>query len=277
MSKRALWLAVGALSVGFVVVSCSSSSDSGSNPDASGGESAGGEGNGARAGSVSKAGSKSSGGTDSPAQGGDSQSTAGTPATDGGASTAGTANGGQPGGGGEVAVGGAPVGGADSGEGGSGGDVTTDVACDSSADCDKGQYCLKPGCAESDSKGLCATPAATGPVCGCNGVTYYTGALAVAAAEDVAGRGICGPATATAKTCAGKLKCAEGETCGDISPRGSCIVKTTPICWQMPQACGKELQTYSECGSDKCETMCQAVKSGAHAIGNANCGLVIKP
>jgi len=269
-SKRALWLAFGACCVGFVVMSCSSSdsNDGGSTPLDKGGESAGGDA-GDKGGSGTSSAGKSAGGSDAQGGNGD-EPTAG---------TASTTEGGMPGAGGnsDLGFGGDVSGlGGDTGTPGVGGDgaggqpAVTETECSKAADCADGQICLKSqGC---DLPGVCAAPTKTGAVCGCDGVSYYTGALASAAGVDVAGSGQC---TKGAVACSAKVPCKGGLTCGALSgARTSCLSKVASVCWALPQTCPTERNSYHNCSTDKCSGMCEAIKSGQHAVlGTAACTL----
>lgn len=262
MSKRVLWLAISACCLSFVAVSCGDDDDSSPSTPQGGSENAAGTGSVDEAGhgGSSTAGTKSTG-ADGGVPGGN-EGGAPTSAGAGGSSTPG--GGGEPtSGGGEPAV----------GEGGAGGaPIVSDVVCSSLTQCKKGQYCLKADCAAET--GVCATPSGTGPVCACNGVTYYDSALAIMAGVDVAKTGIC--SGAGAKACGPKAACTKGETCGTVNAgrASSCAAATPSVCWKLPAKCPTEKASYNLCTSDKCVGLCAAVQSGEEAIGGAlACGI----
>ena len=285
MSKRALWLAVGALSLGFVVVSCTGS-DGSTNFDATGGDGAGGD-DASVAGTSSKAGTQSTGGSNTQAgagqgeDGGNSTSSGGQGSGDAGSSSSNAGapgggtdpNGGQPGAGGDATSGGAPTGnaGAPSGDAGAGGAGSDRMPCESAKQCDPGQVCVKASC-DGQKAGVCSDAPAT-PVCGCDGVTYFDGTLALAAEQDVRAKGACQGDTAMACD----TDCKEGLTCGIVELRnGDCQTKVGGVCWQLPKECpALPLSFYNVCGTDTCLGLCDAVKNGAHAVpGGLVCAII---
>lgn len=266
-SKRALWLAFGACCVGFVVMSCSSSdSNEGGSPQDKGGENAGGDA-GDKGGSSNSTSGKSGGGSDAQGGNGDEPTAGKTSTTDGGTPGAGGNGNVDPGVGGDASglggdgAGGAPIGVGGDGAGGDSG--LTTVECTANTDCEKGQYCRKPAC--GDTTGICAAPS-TGPVCGCNGITYYSGAMAAAAGISVSGNGQC---TDGAVTCGLKKLCAKGQTCAGFAARGTCATAVTSVCWELPAICPKERASYENCESNTCGGLCSGLKASGHVATNA--------
>lgn len=255
MSRRALWLACGALSVGVVIISCTSS-DGSAEPDEIGGSNAGGE-------------SSTAGGTNT--KGGGMPSEAGAPSLGGSEAQGGDMGlGGDMTGGGDGNVAGMP-GGGNVGEGGAGGAPIKGEPCESFKDCQDGEYCRKAECGGTQV-GVCVMATrANAPVCGCDGITYYTGSLATGAGVDVRAAGVCGANVAL--PCQ-EDKCSEGLTCGRVQLRGgTCDTKVAGVCWQLPEACPKELQAYAVCEKDGCVTLCNAVLSGEQAVpAGLKCG-----
>jgi hypothetical protein len=283
MSRRALWLACGALSVGFVVVSCTSA-DGSAEFDETGGTSAGGEPS-TTGGTKGKGGTAGSGGNHAPGgneAGGGVSGEAGTSNIGGDASS-----GGEMGLGGDVSVGGdtnvagmpgeggtsAGEGGMSSGEGGTGGAPLEGEPCESVKQCQEGEYCRKAKCGDS-KLGVCVMAHAPEPVCGCDGITYYSGALATAHEVDVRAAGVC--ATTVAVGC-DEQECSKGQTCGRVQLRaGLCESKIAGVCWQLPEACPKEPEGYNVCGKDGCVTLCSAVLAGDHAVpGGLKCSIAL--
>jgi len=250
MSRRAVWLAFGALSLGVVVVSCTGS-DGDADFDATGGQGAGGD-------SSSTAGSKTTGGSNADAGAGQGQAGEGAPI---GGQTSGNA--GSPGGGSDP-VGGMPGGGGDATSGGAGGAGDSRAPCASYENCEAGEFCMKQGC-DDQKAGVCVASSSASPVCGCDGVTYYDGALASGAGVDVRDRGVCTGDTAVA--CDGE--CEEGLTCGQVRLRGSdCVSKIPGVCWQLPKECPvDELASFNVCESEKCLSLCEAVQNATPAVG----------
>jgi hypothetical protein len=276
--SRALWLAFGALSLGFVAASCTGSDGTADFDGIGGDEGAGGDSSNP-AGTSSTAGKNGTGGSNTEAGAGSSEGGSGI-ATGGVGSHAGA-----PGGGGDATSGGVPGGGGDAtsggalGEGGGrpGGDAggpgdIPDVPCTNIKNCAEGQVCFREGCKVDE--GVCRDAEAATPVCGCDGITYYDASLAAAASVDVGARGICSGDGAV--TCEGK--CEEGYTCGIVGSRGAtCLGKLGGVCWSVPKECPLDDATvYNVCGTEKCLNLCEAVVEGAQAVPSAlTCGGII--
>jgi hypothetical protein len=288
--SRALWLAFGALSLGFVAASCTGS-DGSADFDNTAGEGAGGDST-STAGTSSTSGKNGTGGSNADAG-------AGVGASEGGHATGGvgSSGAGAPGGGGDATAGGVPGGGGDATSGGvpgGGGDATSGgalgegggrpggdgggpsdppgVPCKNVKNCADGQVCFKEGC--KLEQGVCADAEAGTPVCGCDGITYYDASLAASAGVDVGARGICSGDGAI--TCEGK--CEEGYTCGIVGSRGAtCLGKLGGVCWSLPKECPlDDAATYNVCGTEKCLSLCDAVTDGAQAVPSAQlCGGII--
>jgi hypothetical protein len=262
MSTRAVGLGlVAALSVAVLVVSCSNSEEGTTNGGA--GDGVGGEATGPSEG----------GGDSEPGSGGAGELPAGAGSDVGGASVGGMGtgpSGGATDGGASSSRGGAPAdqGGAtsDAGGSGAGGDAgVPPVACGTAADCGKSQYCLKPDCLTKAKDGVC-TPVTRGggPVCGCDGITYLTNALAATSAATVMSAGMC---SENAVDCS-EASCAKGLHCGRVSLRGSsCEVKTPAVCWALPDTCASATGAFDDCSSTSCLSLCSAVEQGVHAVG----------
>jgi hypothetical protein len=284
MSKRAVWLAGAALSLGFVVVSCTGS-DGTANFDATAGDGAGGD-DGSGAGSSSKAGTSNTGGTM-----GDAGSTGAAAASSlggrgsGDAGSGGTGEGGvmsNAGAGGDATLGGAPGGdagapgsgaGAPGNEAGAGGAGPEREPCESIKDCEEGELCVKPSCGKVAGEGVC-TKAGKSPVCGCDGITYFNGALAISESADVRNQGACKGESAT--TCEGECK-GDNTHCGIVELRGGdCEAKAGGVCWRLPAECpSDDVTLYNLCGSEKCLSLCEAVQEGIHAVpGGLDCAAV---
>ncbi len=189
----------------------------------------------------------------------------------GGTGNAGGASGSNGGGAGSI---GTP----DSGTAGAGGMGGTPDAgmsgCASNDACPDTSYCRKASC-ENDSRGVC-TPkpksckddAEETPVCGCNGVTYFSSCLAEWSGENVALHGICSDTVA--------LKCSNANPacvnfpnafCGELAttsagcPSGGPSVAPLGRCWVLPDKCPDYYNHFSSCsGGIKCAHTCEAVK-----------------
>ncbi len=274
--RRAVWFSVSAiLSVGFVVVSCSSSE--GESTRGGGGEAAGGEAQApSDGGGDSKSGSTGAGGGEAQAGEGPSghggQPSGGQASSDGGTGSGaegGTdASAGQPSG---IEGGAGGLGGAEPGGGAGGEPTSVEVACGSAADCGKNQYCLKPNCETKAKDGVCTAVVRGGsPLCGCSGVTFLNSATA--AGSVVRESGMC--SGASAMDCSTSA-CGKGLHCARITSGASCKAKVPALCWQLPEACPVERATYDDCNSTECLGLCEAVRAETTAVaGGAACTLV---
>lgn len=273
MSKRAFWLAGSALCLGFIATSCTGADGNVEFTDMAGTNAGGGgstttgattrggtPGNGSTPGN----GGRQAGGTNG--QAGDRSTNGGRYEMGGAPSSAGSGTeqlAGRAGTGNSAGEGGA----SSSGEGGSAGEPIAGKPCEDFTACKAGEYCQKPDCSE-DTFGVCVSPPrASDPVCGCDGVTYFSGALARAAEADVRGAGVCSPEVALA--CEEEW-CPEGLTCGRVElAGGDCDAEIVGVCWQLPKACPKEAAAeYNECGTENCATLCEAVANGEHAVAD---------
>lgn len=267
MSKRAAWLAFGALSVGLAISSCTGA-DGNANFENTGGDGSGGDA------STTGATSSDAGATTAGPSGGQPSGEAGSGTSPGEGGMSSGAGAGQPSAGGDATFGGMPGGdaGAPSGDAGAGGAGPGRAPCESGKSCEEGEVCVKAGC-DKQPEGTCMKAPAT-PVCGCDGLTYYDGALAVASGIDVRNQGTCTGEDAVA--CEGECK-GENVSCGMVELReGNCEAKVGGICWQLPAECPKlELAPYNLCGSEKCLPLCEAVREGVHAVpGGLLCAVV---
>jgi hypothetical protein len=196
-----------------------------------------------------------------------------------------TGSGGTTGAGGKGGSGGSSAGGAgstgmpDSGAAGAGGMAGTPDAgmsgCTSNDTCPDTSYCKKTSCA-SDVRGTC-TPkpkacmddAEETPVCGCDGVTYFSSCLAELSGENVSLHGICGDGVG--------LKCTNANPACVNLPNGFCgyLLASAagcptggglpPVgrCWVLPDNCPTYANRFNSCGSGsvKCGGTCEAVKA----------------
>jgi hypothetical protein len=281
MSKRAFWLAGSALCLGFIGTSCTGVDGNVEFTETAGANAAGGgstaTGTKTDGGTKGNAGTQGNGGNQADGTNGQ----AGARSSNGGQYEVGGAPPSSAGSGTEWLAGQAGTGGtageggtSSSGEGGSTGEPVAGEPCEDSTVCKAGEYCQKPGCSE-DVFGVCVVPGRPAdPVCGCDGVTYFSGALARAAEADVRGAGVCSPEVAV--NCEDEA-CPEGLTCGRVElAGGDCEAEVAGICWQLPKACPKEPAEYNECGTQKCASLCDAVTQGEHAAADGwTCAAVI--
>jgi hypothetical protein len=187
----------------------------------------------------------------------------------GGTANAGGAAGSNGGGAGTNAV---PDGGA-AGAGGT--NVVLDAGmsgCMSNDDCPDTSYCKKATC--QGERGTC-TPkpkacmndAVETPVCGCNGVTYFSSCLAEQSGENVALHGVCTDNVAVRCTIANPA-CVNfpNAFCGYLvmSAMGCPGLGSLPVigrCWVLPENCPQYDNHWNSCnGAIKCAQTCEAVK-----------------
>nr|AYM52521.1 hypothetical protein [Aetherobacter fasciculatus] len=166
-------------------------------------------------------------------------------------------------------------GGGGGGEGGSasGSTVTSgsgpSVACGAGDSCGAGFVCFKPGCDDKGSSGVCKPVAATAeaePVCGCDGVTYWSSRLAAASSQLIRAEAAC-TNLAMPKRCSGEGSAcnqAKGEVCAFPQLVCSNVAPDMGTCWAMPPTCDGASTTARRCegGNTGCENLCQMIKSG---------------
>ncbi|MGZ3447955.1 MAG: hypothetical protein ACXVEF_00060 [Polyangiales bacterium] len=143
-------------------------------------------------------------------------------------------------------------------------DATT--GCDTNSDCAVGTFCFKVGCTVKGTCGPLPSGISNyGPVCGCDGVTYWNSFHAATFSVGVHNDGPCtGP---DRKTCSAPGECPEftnSECVFSLGDKASCSV-AAPIgtCWRTPtgKICpvGKSGPPVSTCDGT-CKTECDAIK-----------------
>ncbi len=199
--------------------------------------------------------------------GGDS-GTGGQAGTGGGAGSGG--NGGTSGSGGTL---GGTSGEAGAGDTGAGGDPGH--GCASDADCaGDTEYCNKPSCGATDGQceprptSCTGAEAAFTPVCGCDGMTYYSPCVAAREGVNVTATGECPTDGA-----AGCTRLEGGASCKPsrsharcYRPRDNCQGQSSPttgVCWVLPDECPDEPADQRYCGGTagnaRCLGLCQAI------------------
>jgi hypothetical protein len=130
--------------------------------------------------------------------------------------------------------------------------------------CGPDQYCNVPACA---GPGTCApiTTALTdfAPKCGCNGATYWNGAVAVIAKEPIRLDGHCDATNAAACSLATNPCINLGARCNLAAPLGgSCNTPpTTGMCWVLPASCTGTLGAGVACMTSTCRTACDLIEA----------------
>ncbi len=155
----------------------------------------------------------------------------------------------------------------------------TGSPCARGSDCSVYDFCKFAKC--GDATGLCTKlPAITsvyGPVCACNGVTFWNQGHAFATSTAIAHEGICGVTE--------RLSCTgAGTACGGYTD-GKCVVQLneyaecsmTPKygnCWRMPagKLCGPDAGApVLSCTTTLCLSQCEAAKSLSVPFYPASC------
>jgi hypothetical protein len=141
------------------------------------------------------------------------------------------------------------------------------------APCLAGSYCASPTC----DVGTCQpkSPAVNdsyGPVCGCDGLTYWNAGYAVSAGTSVRGANPCTRVTLTTQTCElGGQACPAGTYCGVSAIVTMCSTTTAGICWVVPSPCPIQAGGAASCGNLACASVCAAMMSGSAYYNKAGC------
>ena len=144
--------------------------------------------------------------------------------------------------------------------------------CESSSDCEIGQYCAKKD-GNCDGVGQCADKPkgcdlVYSPVCGCSGETWGNACAAALAGDNVASPGKC------EELCGGKqgIPCAKGQLC-DL-PGGMCgSADMLGQCVEEPEFCDKSWKPVCACSGETYPNDCARLKDGAQLdhVGSCEC------
>jgi len=140
--------------------------------------------------------------------------------------------------------------------------------------CDAGQFCDQlPGmCSIEDRPGRCVEVPQdcgledSGPVCGCDGITYASDCLRRAAMVSMAHPGSC------EQQCAGiaGLTCPDGQTC--VLPPGSCQVSDAiGLCMPTPDVCPMFMMPVCGCDGTTYGNLCDLIKAGVGLDHRGSC------
>jgi len=202
----------------------------------------------------------------------------------GGADGTGGANGsaGTGGSGGADGTGGASGTGGAGGVNGNGGTGGGSRDCEENDNCDSDEFCSKERC--SDEEGRCALrprncPDLEAPVCGCNGVNYFSDCLRQQQGIPSSSPGECVDGVPCGgfidRECPGSAACAylfrTAEACGISDASGAC--------WVMPDSCPDfGIQTvWRACSGELCTTKCLAIESQALHYLDVDCPQITDP
>jgi hypothetical protein len=129
--------------------------------------------------------------------------------------------------------------------------------------CGPGLYCDAPGCAQ----GTCVPSglpeeSKKGPVCGCNGVTYWNASVAANHGMAVAADGECpGWSCHTAFPAGPIIECPAGAVC--VTPYCPIVDGWWGSCWVGPVTCPSgEPKKWRSCETGSCATECEVVQTG---------------
>ena len=133
--------------------------------------------------------------------------------------------------------------------------------CTYGDDCGALWYCDAPGCAAGNCKpkpvpaGLSPDP---DPVCGCDGITYWSPDVAASKGESVAALGAC----AMPLLCGLGVACPVGMRCSRVVPDGaSCSLDATGECWGTAPSCSLDGPKARACTTATCELQCSLIQS----------------
>lgn len=144
------------------------------------------------------------------------------------------------------------------------------AACDANHACGAGFFCFDAGCGVPAVAGTCqatsATTATFAPMCGCDGVTYWSSRFGAASSRSMRASGAC--STGLIKTCAtsGQSTCSSdlGERC--VYAQGTCGAFSKGACWVVPAKddCDGTQATARRCDGPKpgCDNLCAIINDG---------------
>ena len=128
-------------------------------------------------------------------------------------------------------------------------------------DCGGNLYCLAPGCGMGTCQpkpppaGLSPNPE---PVCGCDGVTYWSPDTAASKGQSVASEGAC----AMPIVCGPNMACPMGMKCNRIvADAAACSPDTLGECWGTAISCPLGGPSARACTTGTCELQCSLIQS----------------
>jgi hypothetical protein len=132
--------------------------------------------------------------------------------------------------------------------------------------CNTDEACISPNC----TTGTCVkiNPANTdyNPICGCDSVNYWNGAVATGFLAAVKGSGQCTNALSCNGAQPGNAKCPVGlGDCAferpDIAGNACGATIKNPVCWGLPANCPKVTQGVDTCNGGNCTDLCSAIRN----------------
>jgi len=151
-------------------------------------------------------------------------------------------------------------------------DVVLGARCNvAQGNCPDGSFCFAPNCGVNGNCMVADTTAQQDPVCGCDRITYWNGAVAAANNASIRAVGACPVNLSTA--CGGALgtQCPAGSICNLAQENAAaCIAAAAGRCWTLPATCpalpAGTLPSTRRCvgggGNSPCLSVCELITTG---------------
>jgi hypothetical protein len=139
------------------------------------------------------------------------------------------------------------------------------------AACREAEVCLTPpGHCDLSREAECVPrppecPVETGPVCGCDGITYDNLCLMIQAGVSLLDDAPCGASSG----CSEHADCGEEAVC--LTPPGHCDLTHEAECVPLPEACPAEAFAVCGCDGNTYPSHCQAVQERASIAHEGPC------
>jgi hypothetical protein len=133
--------------------------------------------------------------------------------------------------------------------------------------CPNGSYCYAPACGVNGNCVVAETTAQQDPLCGCDRITYWNGAVAAASNASIRGAGAC-PADLDTICGGANPPCPNGSVCNlQQENAAACMANAAGRCWTLPANC-PALPAGSMPSTRRC------VGGGANAPCQSVCDLI---
>jgi hypothetical protein len=149
-------------------------------------------------------------------------------------------------------------------------------ACTSNNDCmNAASFCLITGCIPG-TLGTCQPKPAFSPqpdpVCGCDGVTYWSPSVAANHGVAIHAGGECTQGFPKTKTCSLNNACVNGTKCNVQVDQLGCATAglATGFCWSLPDCNGTTAQG-KDCSNNQCASQCDLIDSNKPYYDGAGC------
>jgi hypothetical protein len=104
--------------------------------------------------------------------------------------------------------------------------------------CPNSSYCYAPACGANGNCVAADTGAQQDPLCGCDRITYWNGAVAAASNASIRALGACPADLGTACGAGVAAQCPLGSQCNlEQANDAACVANATGHCWTLPAAC----------------------------------------